>query len=54
MTEERRFEMRDVLRWVLVLGIALVLIGLMAKARGPKHHHGDDVGALKGVPAWLS
>jgi hypothetical protein len=46
--------MRDVLRWLLVLAIALVLIGLMANARGRKHHHGDDVGALKGVPVWLS
>jgi len=51
---ERSIDMRDVVRWLLVLGIALVLIGMIAYARGPKHHRGDDVGALKGAPAWLS
>jgi hypothetical protein len=39
--------MPDGVRWALVLVIALVLIGLMAYARGPEHHHGDDVGALR-------
>ena len=34
-------------RWILVLAATLVLIGLMAYARGEKHHHGDDVGALR-------
>ena len=33
-------------RWILVLALALVLIALVAYARGPEHHHGDDVGAL--------
>jgi hypothetical protein len=35
----------DVIRWALVVALVLVLIGLIAYARGPKHHHGDDVGA---------
>ena len=44
--------MRDAASWVVVLALALVLIGLIAYARGPEHHHGDDVGALGGS-AWL-
>ena len=38
--------MRAAIRWLIILGAALLLIGLIAYARGPKHHHGDDVGAL--------
>jgi hypothetical protein len=38
--------MRDLIRWALVLGLVLVVIGLIAYARGDQHHHGDDVGAL--------
>jgi hypothetical protein len=34
-----------VLRWLLVAAAALLLVGLIAYARGPKHHHGDDVGS---------
>lgn len=44
--------MGDAARWVVVLVLGLVLIGLIAYARGPEHHRGDDVGALGG-PAWL-
>lgn len=43
--------MRDGARWLIVLLIALVVIGLAAYARGPDHHHGDEVGALHAVPA---
>ena len=32
------------LRWLLVTAAALLLVGLIAYARGPKHHHGDDIG----------
>ena len=48
--------MRDVARWLLLLAIALVVIGMITYARGPDHHHGDDVGALRagGVPANVS
>ncbi len=37
--------MRDAARWSIVIALALVLIGLIAYARGPEHHHGDEVGA---------
>jgi hypothetical protein len=38
--------MRDGARWLIILAIALLVIGLIAYARGAEHHHGDDVGAL--------
>jgi hypothetical protein len=38
--------MRDPVRWLIVLAIALLVIGLIAYARGPEHQRGDDVGAL--------
>ena len=37
--------MREVARWLILLAIALVLVGLIAYARGDKHHRGDDVGS---------
>jgi hypothetical protein len=36
--------MPDAVRWPLILAGALLLIGLIAYARGPKHYRGDDVG----------
>ncbi len=36
-----------VVRWIalgLLLMMMLSVIGLIAYARGPAHHHGDDVG----------
>lgn len=38
-------------RWVLVVLAALVVVGLVAFARGRDHHHGDDIGALGGARA---
>ena len=38
--------MREALRWVIGLLVVLVLIGLIAYARGDEHRRGDDVGAL--------
>lgn len=38
--------MSDTPRWVLVVVIALVVIGLVAFARGREHRRGDEVGAL--------
>ena len=38
--------MRDGARWLLVLVLALVVIGLVAYARGDEHHRGDEIGAL--------
>ena len=43
--------MRDSARWLIVLVIALVLVGLIAYARGDEHHRGDDVGALRSAVA---
>jgi hypothetical protein len=38
--------MDDTRRWVLLIVLLLVLVGLLAFARGPQHHHGpQQVGA---------
>ncbi|HET6653316.1 MAG TPA: hypothetical protein VFH10_11790 [Nocardioides sp.] len=37
--------MSVLIRWVIVVVAALVVIGLIAFARGPDHQRGDDVGA---------
>jgi hypothetical protein len=42
--------MREGVRWLAVLALALAVIGLAAYARGRNHHRGDDVGALRSVP----
>ena len=34
-------------RWLIALALALVVLGMVAYARGPEHHRGDDVGALR-------
>ena len=36
--------MGDGPRWVVVLLVALLLIGLIAFARGPDHRRGDETG----------
>jgi hypothetical protein len=36
--------MSDGTRWVIGIIIVLVVIGLIAIARGPEHHRGDEVG----------
>ena len=33
-------------RWIVVIVLALVLVGLVAFARGRDHHRGDEEGAL--------
>jgi hypothetical protein len=39
--------MDDTRRWVLLVVLALVVIGLVAFARGPDHHRGpQQVGAV--------
>jgi hypothetical protein len=45
--------MRNAVRWLIALGIVLVVIGLIAYARGPEHHRGDEVGALGSHVALL-
>ena len=34
------------IRWVVVVLLVLVLVGLLAFARGREHHHGVEEGAL--------
>jgi hypothetical protein len=41
-------------RWfavLIVLLLALTIIGLGAYARGPQHHHGDEIGTHGTPPA---
>jgi hypothetical protein len=39
--------MDDTRRWVLLIVLALVLVGLVAFARGPEHHRGQQqIGAF--------
>jgi peptidoglycan hydrolase-like protein with peptidoglycan-binding domain len=37
--------MRRILQWVLIAAAALLVVGLIAYARGPEHHEGDEVGS---------
>ena len=37
--------MRSVVRWVVALVAALVIVGLIAYARGAEHHRGNEVGS---------
>jgi hypothetical protein len=43
---EKGDEVREVARWLIIAAATLLVIGLIAYARGPKHHHGRNVGAL--------
>jgi hypothetical protein len=36
--------MRRGAEWLLFLAAALLVVGLIAYARGPNHHRGDEVG----------
>jgi hypothetical protein len=55
LEEERVVEMDDTRRWVLLVVLALVLVGLLAFARGPDHHRGQQVGAFgDGVPTTVA
>jgi hypothetical protein len=37
--------MRRAIEWLLILAAALLVVGLIAYARLPKHHHGDEPGS---------
>jgi hypothetical protein len=37
--------MRQAIAWVLIVVAGLLVIGLMAEARGPKHYRGDEIGS---------
>ena len=44
---DREVPEMDARRWVLVVVLVAVVIGLLAFARGPEHHHGQQqVGAF--------
>jgi hypothetical protein len=45
----------DTPRWVLLAVVALVVVGLIAFARGPDHHRGpQQVGSLGGHATTVS
>ena len=37
--------MRQWINWLLIAIGVLLVIGLVAYARGPKHHRGDEIGS---------
>jgi len=37
--------MRRVVEWLLIACAAVLVVGLIAYARGPKHHRGDEIGS---------
>jgi hypothetical protein len=37
--------MRRGFEWLLIAAGVLLVVGLIAYARGPKHHRGDEVGS---------
>ena len=37
--------MRGWVRWLIIGAAVLLVVGLIAYARGPKHHHGDETGS---------
>ena len=36
--------MRQNAEWLLIAACVLLVVGLIAYARGPEHHRGDEVG----------
>jgi hypothetical protein len=45
--------MLNVVRWLIIVGATLLIVGLIAYARGTKHHHGDDVGEHGAYPTTV-
>jgi hypothetical protein len=37
--------MRRVIEWLLIFAAALLVVGLMAYARGHRHYRGDEIGS---------
>jgi hypothetical protein len=37
--------MRKVIEWVVIAVAAVLIVGLIAEARGPKHYRGDEIGS---------
>ena len=46
--------MRTVIGWLVIVAAVLAIVGLVASARGPEHHHGDDVGAAPASSSMVS
>jgi len=44
----------DMSRWLLIVVLIICLLGLLLFARGPEHHHGQDVGAVAAVAQGLA
>ena len=42
--------MNDTARWIVAIAATLLVVALIAWARGNPHHHGLDVGSLGGTP----
>jgi hypothetical protein len=36
---------RRAIEWLIIVAGALLVIGLIAYARGPKHYRGDEIGS---------
>ena len=41
----RESRMRRAFEWLLIVVTGLLIVGLMAYARGPKHYRGDEIGS---------
>ena len=37
--------MKRLVEWILIVGAALLVVGLIAYGRGHKHYRGDEVGS---------
>ena len=40
----------DLPRWFMILVLLALVVGLLIWARGPDHHHGQYVGAMRAHP----
>jgi hypothetical protein len=36
---------RRIIEWVIIVAAALVVVGMIAYARGHKHYRGDEIGS---------
>jgi hypothetical protein len=52
--EEKTFDVREAVRWLLILAGVVFVIVLLANARGTPHHRGDEVGAIPAEVVGLS
>jgi hypothetical protein len=44
----------DTARWVIGILVAVLIVGLIAYARGTEHHRGLDVGVHASAPSRLA